>query len=214
MTKATSKTTTSPPEVIHVVDTWPSVRQALSSLLETTGYQVATYPNSATLLQDITAIEEGCIILGGDDQALSPMQTLQTISRQRPDLPVIMLSARRDMEHTVLALKAGASDFMEKPFDPAHLLESVHQAVQRQKQSQGETTEHLRAISLLQRLTPREGEILKLIMQGESSKAIARLLNISPRTIDVHRGHIMEKLEARSVTDAVRTAMTGRFGQS
>lgn len=207
----TTKAGSAAPLFVHLVDDQPSARLAIGALMEAVGYHVNTYPNAESFLSDVSAIENGCVLLDGNSQSTDPMEVFQAISLQRPDLPTIIMSSCGTIEQAVRFLKAGAYDFIEKPFDPDHLLRAITNAIQHQKLSQHETGDHLHAMALLKRLTPREAEILKLLMMGESTKAIARQLDISPRTIDVHRGHIMEKLEARSVADAVRTAMTGRF---
>lgn len=207
----TAKTSRTEPLFVHLVDRRPTLRLAIGALMEAAGYQVNTYANAETLLSDASAIENGCVLLDGNSQSTDPMEAFHSIAQQRPDLPIILMSSDGNIEKVVRFLKAGAYDFIEKPFDPDQLLRAIAKAIDHQERSQHETGDHLQAMALLKRLTPREAEILKLLMMGESTKAIARHLDISPRTIDVHRGHIMEKLESRSVADAVRTAMIGRF---
>ena len=196
---------------VHIIDSRPSERLAISALMDACGYQVNSYPNAEALLSEISTLASGCVLLDGIGQYSDAMEAFQAIAQQRPDLPIVMMSADGNVQKAVRFLKAGVYDFIEKPFDPDHLLTAISNAVQFQKLNHTEAGDHLLALSLLKRLTPREGEILKHLMLGESTKAIARHLDISPRTIDVHRSHIMEKLEARSVTDAIRTAMVGRF---
>ncbi|MEY4249802.1 MAG: hypothetical protein RJA87_1435 [Pseudomonadota bacterium] len=196
---------------VHLIDSRKSESLAISALMEAFGYQVKTYPDVSALLSDISTPVKGCALLDGNGEQSDAMEAFQAIASQRPDLPIIMMSADGNIDKAVRFLKAGAYDFIEKPFDPDHLLTSMSNAFQSQQKNQTEADYQIHALSLLKRLTPREGEILRFLMLGESTKSIARHLEISPRTIDVHRGHIMEKLEARSVTDAIRTAMVGRF---
>ena len=196
---------------VNIVDGRTSERLAIGALLETSGYQVNSYPNASALLSDTSRPDGGCVLFNGNGHHSDAMAAFQAIALQRPDLPIILMCADGNIDRAVQFLKTGVYDYIEKPFDPDHLLTSIGNAIQFQQQNQAEAGDQIHALSLLKRLTPREGEILRFLMLGESTKSIARHLDISPRTIDVHRGHIMEKLEARSVTDAIRTAMTGRF---
>ena len=199
---------------VYVVDSSAAVRTALRAMLDSAGYRVTLFENGDAFLGSMDKLEGGCAII---DIELAPMdgfEVFRRLARNLPEVPVILTSSSGAMNQAVRALKAGAIDYIEKPFEPQHLLNSIAKAIERQQQSYGEVVERRKAVTLLQRLTPRESEILERLMLGDSTKAIARQLDISPRTVEVHRAHIVEKLEARNTADAIKTATQGRLGSN
>ena len=189
---------------VHVVDPDSAVRDSIRVLIETAGHPVETYPSGIELRRRPEGSIAGCVVL--DSRALFPDGlTLPEALKEFPDdLPVIVIAGISDVALAVASLKAGAFDFLEKPFSPTSLLLSVRAALSRPER---QVRQH--ASPLLARLTVREHEVLERLVQGDSAKAIAKVLAISPRTAEVHRAHIMEKLSARNLADLVRIALGG-----
>lgn len=194
---------------IHVVDDDPAVRDSLQVLLEAQGYEVVTYTSGLELLAAGAKLARGCIVMDVRMPGLDGLTVQERLSRDRADLPVLLMTGEGDIPLAVKALKAGAHDFLEKPFEPEMLLASVRTAMHDQRDKAGEA-EH--AATLVEQLTPREREVLERLAAGEPNKAIARHLGISPRTVEIHRARIMGKLAARGLADAIRLAVAAGVG--
>lgn len=187
---------------VYILDDDAGVRESLKGLLQTAGYTVHCYGHAESFL-DACAQAHGCALIDlrlADRDGLVVQKEL--IARQSP-LRVIMMSAYGDIPDAVKAMQQGAADFVEKPFDPVHLLECVNrlaEAVTRPQQDQRSAREQA---VLIDTLTPRERQVLHGIVDGLANKQVAAELNISPRTVETHRVHIMQKLQADSLAHLV-----------
>jgi two-component system, LuxR family, response regulator FixJ len=196
---------------IIIVDDDPSVRDALSVVFTLEGYRVTGFGDGQSLLSAARARTPSCIILDVKMPGRSGLDILKELNAQDYDAPIFMISGQGDIPMAVDAIKNGALDFIEKPFDADTVVTRVREAIEawgRRKQGQADFL----SLSFPGRdaLTPREREVLAQIAAGASNKEAGRQLGISPRTIEVHRARIMEKLGAKNAADLVRIVMTER----
>lgn len=191
---------------VFVIDDDASVRKSLSRLLRSLGFDVETFPSAETFLKREPFEGVGCIILDIRMPGLDGMALQDQLSKAGSNLPIIFISGHGDIPTSVRAMKKGAIDFLPKPFDDEELLEAVRRAVEKNAQIRCERTEIDHALQQLQRLTPREHEVLRYIITGMLNKQIGFKLGIAEKTIKIHRGRIMEKLRIGSVADLVRLA--------
>lgn len=191
--------------LISVVDDDPGVRDSLRLLLESANYPVKTYESARQFLDDEST--SACLIADVRMQEMDGLALQEEIGRRNSGLPVIMITGHGDVPLAVRAMKAGAVDFIEKPFDGELLLASVRRAVEIGRKTRSEAAEVAAAERLLALLTPRERSVLEQLVIGRSNKVAAYELGISPRTVEIHRAHIMGKMNARSLSDLVRVSL-------
>ena len=193
---------------ISVVDDDEAVRASLQVLLESAGYDVVAFASAAALLAEPT-FRGACLISDVRMPDMDGLALQQELQRRGVRRPVIFVTGYGDVPLAVRAMKAGAIDFIEKPFDDAVLLESVAKALDATAHAR-QTEEALQSIALL---TPREREVLEQLAYGRSNKVAGHALNISPRTVEIHRARVMSKLKARGLSDLVRTALAASSQQ-
>ena len=192
--------------VIFVVDDDASVRKSLARLLGSHGLTVETFDSAEQFLKRESYDGTGCIILDVRMPGLSGIALHDELARTDYHVPVIFITGHGDIPMGVEAMKKGASDFLPKPFEESQLLDAVDRALEKSARDRADRTEAERARMRIDRLTPREREVLPYIIAGMLNKQIAFKLDIAEKTIKVHRGHIMEKLGVDSVADLVRFA--------
>jgi two-component system response regulator FixJ len=192
---------------ILIVDDDPAVRDSLRALLECSGFAVREHDSAKAVLSDPALGGALCLIADIRMPEMDGLQLQEELNRRKSGLPVIMVTGHGDVPLAVRAMKAGSIDFLEKPFDEELLLAAVRRAklAADQARIQGETGQT--AARLIAQLTPRELDVLKHLVAGRSNKAIAYELSISPRTVEIHRAHLMDKMQARSLSDLIRTAL-------
>jgi FixJ family two-component response regulator len=192
--------------VIHVVDDDASFRTAIGRLLRASGYEVALYESAHLLLEQLPSLEPGCILLDVRMPDLSGPELQARLVKLGNALPVIFLTGHGDIPTSVRAIKTGAEDFLSKPVSKKTLLEAVERALTRYEdgREQRERLDSLRA--LVAAFTPREREVFALVVRGKLNKVIAFELGTSERTIKAHRHSIMQKLQVRSLAEAVSIA--------
>ena len=188
---------------IYVVDDDAAVREATQTLLEAAGYRPQSFSSGDDFLDGADIHHRGVALLDICMPGPSGLEVQEEIARRGSTLAVIIVTGHGDVATAVQAMKTGASDFLEKPYQPAALLDAVRRALQRSVESG--TPPHA-ARDRIARLTPRESEVLRGLMAGGSNKSIARDLNVSPRTVEMHRANMMERLGARSLPEALRVA--------
>lgn len=196
-------TTLSAP-VVHIVDDDEAHRRSLVFLLQTVGVQALTYPDAAGFLAEFDPGEPGVVIVDVRMPGLSGFQLQEELSKREYPAPVIFCSAHGDIPMSVRAMRLGAVDFLEKPYEPQRMLDVVQDQLREAEQCFTAHTERLRVRERVASLTPREREVLRLVVDGRSSQLIARDLGTSVKTVDVHRARIKAKTESESLGTLVR----------
>jgi two-component system response regulator FixJ len=192
---------------VYIVDDDEAVRDSLEALLLAHGYDVQAFPAGVDFLEVCATVGKGCVLLDIRMPRMDGMEVQERLHARRPDLPVIMITGHGDVAMAVRAMKAGAVDFVEKPLREEPLLESIEAALQLARESRHQQSLGAAAFDNLERLTPREREVLEQLVVGRANKVIAQALDCSPRTVEIHRARIMEKMEARSLPHLVRLAL-------
>jgi len=195
-------------ETIFLVDDNDAVRHALSLFLECKNFPVRCYASAEALLATIDGKATGVLVLDLCMKGMSGLELQAALKSHGIELPVIFISGHGNIQDSVHALKEGAADFIEKPFDNEVLLESIKRALH-----QDRSRRELRAVkketaTRFERLTPREREVMQYIVNGTSNKHLAELLGVSSRTIEVHRSRIMSKMGAGSLPELVCMALS------
>lgn len=192
---------------IFVIDDQEAVRNALGEMLRVFGHEVQTYDSADSFLQALSSACSGCIVADVRMPGMNGIELVRELSRRGIGLPVVLISGHADVPMAVAAIKAGAEDFIEKPVNDTHLLATINRCLARffDKLSRERSIEDLRA--RVERLTPREAEVMDLVVEGFTSQAIALRLNISQRTVESYRVQIMDKMQAESVSVLVRQAI-------
>ena len=193
-------------EYVFVVDDDADIRDSMRMLLEVAGYKVRCFTSAKHFLADEHP-KHGCLIADVRMPDMSGLELQVEVTRRHIDLAVIIMTGHGDVPLAVQAMKAGAIDFLEKPFDDDMMMASVRRAMEIGSQARSRTAESKAAKDLLSSLTPRERSVLDKLVQGRSNKIVAYELGISPRTVEIHRAHIMTKMEASSLSDLVRLVM-------
>ena len=196
-----------PEPTVFVVDDDEAVRESIGWLVESEGLAAETFCSAAEFLQAYDPDRPGCLLLDVCMPDMSGMELQVKLASERITLPVIMVTGHGDVPLAVRAIKGGALDFIEKPIDQRGLVQCIRQALAIDAARRQERARWAEAERRLASLTLREREVLSLVVAGLFSKEIAFKLGISPKTIEVHRTHIMQKLGADSVADLVRLAL-------
>ncbi len=193
--------------VVHVVDDDPNLLKSLRWLLESVGLKVATFDRARDFLADFDPAQPGCVILDVRMPGMSGLELTQHLKSRHIAIPVILLTGHGDTGMAVQSMRDGAFDFVEKPYSEQKLLDRIHEAIEHDCRTRRELAERDEALSRVAQLTPREREVLDLIVQGLGNKQMASRLGISEKTVEVHRSRIMKKLEAKGVADVVKLAL-------
>lgn len=197
--------TNSDGRLVHLVDDDASVRRSVGFMLKTSGYQVQSYESGLDLLKG-TDLSQGCVLLDIRMPGMDGLEVQQALREKGVSLPVIIMTGHGDVGLAVKAMKAGAVDFIEKPFEKDALLSSLQDGFHRLSRKEATQDRRKDAEVRLQALTPRERNVLDGLAQGLPNKTIAYDLGISPRTVEIHRANLMSKLEVRSLSEALRIA--------
>ncbi|MBX9776504.1 MAG: response regulator transcription factor FixJ [Xanthobacteraceae bacterium] len=193
--------------VVHVIDDDDAVRQSLEFLLRTAEVEVCTYASAAAFLDVLPTLRSGCIITDVRMPDVSGIDLLRRIQALQIMMPVIVITGHGDVPLAVEAMKIGAADFLEKPFDDDALLASVRSALNQQESDSQRNAERAEINDRLATLSNRERDVLNGLVAGFPNKTIAYDLGISPRTVEIYRANLMTKMEAASLSDLVRMAM-------
>ncbi|MDK2770051.1 DNA-binding response regulator [Sphingomonas koreensis] len=199
--------------IIHLVDDEESIRKAASFALKTAGYDVIAYTSGVEFLRTAKSAEVGCVILDVRMPEMDGLQVQTTMAARGINMPVIVLTGHGDVSVAVQAMKGGAIDFLEKPFEKAALLEAVRRAFARLDDVDLRALESSEAEVRVAALTPREQEVLEGLANGLPNKTIAYDLGCSSRTVEVHRASLMAKLEVRNLSEALRIAFAAGMGR-
>ena len=193
---------------IFVVDDDEAVRDSLALLLETVGLRVEAFANATDVLARCQEERPACVVTDVRMPGMDGLELQRTLSKLYIDVPVIVITGHGDVPLAVKAMKAGATDFIEKPFSDDIILASIEAAARsRYVKKAGAAVDAIG--KRIARLTPREVEVFQQLIRGHPNKVIAYHLNISARTVEIHRARVMEKMEARNLPELVRMAIEG-----
>ncbi len=198
--------TTSKPTVF-VVDDDPGVLDSLAFLLRSVGLEAATYGSANEFLGAYDRDRPGCLVLDIRMPGMSGLELQEKLEARGSTLPIIFLTAHGDVPMAVKAMKAGAADFVQKPFRDQELLDKIERALKENERLRKERGEHDEILARIAKLTPREREVMDLVVAGKANKAIAHELGLSQRTVEIHRARVMEKMAAGSVAELVKMVM-------
>lgn len=194
-------------EPILIVDDDADVRDSLRALLESAGFDVRDFDSAKAVLADGDLARGACLIADIRMPDMDGLALQEELVNRKVGLPVIIVTGHGDVPLAVRAMRAGAVDFIEKPFDDELLLQSIKQALAVGRESRGQASLAQTAAARIGLLTERERQVLECLVAGKANKVIAYELDISPRTVEIHRAHVMEKMQARSLSDVVRLAL-------
>ncbi|MBS0409974.1 MAG: response regulator [Proteobacteria bacterium] len=196
---------------VHLIDDDADVRESLAFLLSTADIEAITYDSAATFLE-VAADARGCVITDIRMPDIDGMELVRRLKSMGCDLPIIVITGHGDVPLAVEAMKAGVRDFIEKPFDDDVILGAVHQALRSRAESAAEAGERAEIQARLNTLSPREQQVLEGLVAGKPNKVIAFDLDISPRTVEIYRAHVMTKMQARSLSELVRFVLISKAG--
>jgi two-component system response regulator FixJ len=204
---------TMPPEpTIYAIDDDEAVRQSLEFLLKSAGITVRGFESANAFLDILPEVEGGCVITDVRMPGMTGIDLLKHLRANRADLPVIVITGHGDVALAVDAMKVGAFDFLEKPFDDEMLIAAVRAALSRD----ADTAKRKAGLGVIQQklagLSMREQQVLEGLVAGKANKVIAFDLGISPRTVEIYRANVMTKLDAKSLSDLVRMAIAASDG--
>lgn len=193
--------------IVHIIDDDESVRQSLAFLLSTAGMVVRLYESAAAFLEAPDNIQEGCLITDVRMPDMTGIELLHELKVRSISLPTIVITGHGDIPLAVEAMKCGAIDFIEKPFDEEAIIRAVQSAKERVDKRTRESEGEAALAAKLTSLSRRERQVLDGLVAGDLNKTIAHNLGISPRTVEVYRAHLMTKMQAKSLSDLVRMAL-------
>jgi len=192
--------------IVHIVDDDEAVRQSLAFLLSSTGLAVRLYDSASAFLAGLASVKGGCLITDMRMPDMTGLELLHQLRAKACGLPAIVITGHGDVALAVEAMKAGAIDFIEKPFDQEAILTAVKAALERG----GEGGDTAAIAARLASLSERERQVLEGLIAGHPNKTIAYDLGISPRTVEVYRANLMTKMEARSLSELIRMAILAK----
>lgn len=198
---------------IHVVDDDEAILQSVGFLLRTAGHRVAAYASGTLFLHAASQTTKGCLVLDIRMPDVDGMEVQRQLAERGIAIPIIMLTGHGDVALAVRAIKAGAVEFLEKPFDRISLLAAIDQAFAQARHSQRSQIEAADALTRLHVLTARERDVLEGMVRGQPNKLIAHDLTIAIRTVEAHRANLMTKLGCRSLSDVLRIAFAAGLGR-
>jgi two-component system response regulator FixJ len=194
--------------VVHVVDDDVAVRQSLAFLLASDGLSVRLHESASAFLANVTEAPTGCIVADVRMPGIDGIEFLRRLKERGWTVPVIIMTGHADVPLAVEAMKEGAVDFIEKPFDDEPFLKAVRSALARQAQSLQQNVQLAEIKARLESLSAREAQVLQGLVAGKANKVIAHDLGISARTVEIYRANVMAKMQASSLAELVRLALT------
>jgi two-component system, LuxR family, response regulator FixJ len=189
---------------VYVVDDSADILDAMEVLLNSVNLKARTFPSGEAFIARIDHTARGCVLLDMRMPGMSGLEVQEALREKRVTLPIIFLTGHGEVRTAVQAMRDGALDFIEKPFHSQLLLDRVHECLKKDQETFAERSKRRIAANRLDCLTPREHEIANLIVAGKPSKVISSMMNISEKTVDVHRHNILRKISVRSVAELVQ----------
>ena len=198
-----------PPDgpVVHVIDDDDAVRRSVALLLDSFAHPAITYASAEAFLEVFETVQPGCVLIDIRMDGMDGLALQQELQRRGSTMPVVIVTGHGDIGLAVQAMKAGAVDFIEKPYSEDELMRAVDAALVRLQGTRQQEAASSLAAARLGLLTPRERDVLRLLVEGRPNKVMAHELGISPRTVEIHRANVMDKLGCRSLAEAVRIAL-------
>lgn len=200
-------------KLVHIVDDEDSIRRSVGFMLKTSGYAVETWTSGEAFLKEVKNAEHGCILLDVRMPEIDGLQVQRTLAERGVTMPIVIMTGHGDVSIAIRAMKAGAVDFLEKPFEKSALIGAIEESFERIAKATDASARAIDAGKILAALTPRERDVLEGLAKGLPNKTIAYDLDISPRTVEVHRANLMAKLDVRSLSDALRIAFAAGLGR-
>lgn len=195
---------------VFIVDDDDAVRDSLSWLMRSVGLAAESFGSAQAFLDACDPERPGCLVLDIRMPGMSGLDLQEKLHQRHIQLPIIIISGHADVPMAVRALKAGAFDFIEKPFNDQLLLDCVQRAIEKDLERRRELAEQADVATRLEQLTPREREVLELVVHGAPNKIISRELGVSLKTVEAHRARVMDKLQAGSAAELVRLVLSVR----
>jgi len=205
-------TVTPVPRTVCVVDDDQAVARSLRALLESVGQEVETFASAQAFLDRTDKARAGCLVLDVRMPGMSGLDLQEALADRGQVIPIVFITGHGDVRMAVRAVKAGAVDFIEKPFRDQDLLDCVHKALARDSEQRCDGDGRALVEACVRSLTPREREVMELVVEGKPSKLIARQLDISTKTVEFHRARMMDKMRAATALELVRIVLTARAG--
>ncbi|MCL6238852.1 response regulator [Acinetobacter sp. ANC 5033] len=199
-----------PEPIVYVIDDDQDICNSLTWLLDSVQLETKTFNSATEFLNFQRPQTPACLILDIRMRGMSGLQLQQQLNQQKIRMPIIFMTGHGDIPMSVNAMKAGAFDFLEKPFNPQHMLNQIQACLQLAEQDFIEEEKRQEKMIKLKSLSPRESEIINLLVDGLSSKHIAQMLNISHKTVEIHRTHIRQKLGTESIAQIVNMVLMCR----
>jgi FixJ family two-component response regulator len=194
-------------QILYIVDDEPPILDSLRLLMKAVDIKVQTYNSAQAFIDTYTPDQSGCLLLDIRMPIISGLQLQQHLNQQKYALPIIFMTGHGDVSMAVDAIKNGAEDFIQKPFQSDDLLKKIKLAFEKDRQQRSCNENIATAIERLESLTLREREIMEKIINGDANKVIAIDLGISQRTVEIHRAHIMQKMHAKSLAELIKMAL-------
>jgi FixJ family two-component response regulator len=197
---------------VCVVDDDEAVARSLRALLESVGLAVETFATAQAFLDRADTARAGCLVLDVRMPGMSGLDLQEAMGARGQTIPIVFITGHGDVRMAVRAVKAGAVDFIEKPFRDQDLRDAIQNALADDVVRHSSGDERAVVVARIKSLTPREREVMELVVEGKASKVIARLLGISAKTVEFHRARVMDKMQAHSALDLVRTVLAAQQG--
>lgn len=192
---------------VFVVDDDQAMRNSLKWLIESVGMQVESHASADEFLAQYQPGRAGCLVLDVRMPGMSGLDLQEHLVERNIQIPVVIITGHGDVPMAVRAMKSGAVDFIEKPFNDEVLLDAIRRAIAREEHQRSHHSENLQIQERLSHLTPREYEVMQMVTEGRSNKEIANTLGVSAKTIEAHRARVMEKMQAGSLAELVRMVL-------
>lgn len=193
--------------VVYLVDDEFAIRDSLTLLIESSGFNIQSFASALEFLDSYDSERPGCLLLDVRMPAMSGLELQKELNERGIGIPIIFISGHAEVADSAKAFRAGAIDFLEKPFDNSILLERIEEGINKDIYARSQQSLKHQVQQRLEQLTPREIEVLRLIVSSHSNKESAKILKVSNRTIDAHRARIMEKLQADNLAELMKIAM-------
>jgi two-component system, LuxR family, response regulator FixJ len=198
------------PATVFLVDDDQAVRDSLRFLMKSVGLPLETFPTAQAFLDRYDPTRPGCLVLDIRMPGMSGLELMEWLEKEESALPVIIITAHADVPMAVQGMKRGALDVIEKPFNDQVLLDHIHEAFRKNEAVRSRRKLRAEVAQRMDRLTPRERQVLDALLEGRENKELAARLGISPKTLGIHRARILEKMKAKTLADLVRMVLNSR----